>query len=136
MTPNRDARIVVTGIGATTPLGGTAPETWDALLAGRSGARALPAEWLEQFELPVTFAASIAQDPAEVLTKVETRRMDRSAQYALIAGREAWADAGSPEVEPERLAVAFGTGIGGVTTLLDQWDVMREKGPRLSLIHI
>ena len=130
MTPNRDARIVVTGIGATTPLGGTAPETWDALLAGRSGARALPAEWLEQFELPVTFAASIAQDPAEVLTKVETRRMDRTAQYALIAGREAWADAGSPEVEPERLAVAFGTGIGGVTTLLDQWDVMREKGPR------
>lgn len=130
MTPNRDARIVVTGIGATTPLGGTAPETWDALLAGRSGARALPAEWLEQFELPVTFAASIAQDPAEVLTKVETRRMDRSAQYALIAGREAWADAGSPEMEPERLAVAFGTGIGGVTTLLDQWDVMREKGPR------
>lgn len=125
-----DTRIVVTGVGATTPLGGTAVETWDALLAGRSGARTIEADWVQQYELPTTFAASIAQDPAEVLARVETRRMDPSAQYALIATREAWADAGTPEVDPERLGVAIGTGIGGVHTLLSQYDVLKEKGAR------
>lgn len=125
-----DKRIVVTGVGATTPLGGTATETWDALLAGRSGARTIEADWVQQYELPTTFAASIAQDPGEVLARVETRRMDPSAQYALVATREAWADAGEPQVDPERLGVAIGTGIGGVHTLLSQYDVMKEKGAR------
>ena len=128
MTATR--RVVVTGLGATTPLGGTVAETWDAILAGRSGARSMTFDWVEKYELPVTFAATIKTPPTEVLTKVETRRLDPSAQYAMIASREAWADAGSPEVEPERLAVAIGTGIGGVWTLLDQWDNLREKGPR------
>jgi 3-oxoacyl-[acyl-carrier-protein] synthase II len=121
---------VVTGLGATTPLGGTAQETWEALLAGRSGARPMDFDWVAKYELPVTFAATIATKPGEVLTKVETRRLDPSSQYALIAAREAWADAGSPEIEPERLGAAIGSGIGGVWTLLDQWDVLREKGPR------
>ncbi|MDF8263413.1 beta-ketoacyl-ACP synthase II [Luteipulveratus flavus] len=125
-----DQRIVVTGIGATTPVGGTAPETWDALLSGTSGARPIEADWVSRYELPVTFAATIKQDPAEVLARVETRRMDPSAQFAMIASREAWADAGKPEVEPERLGVAIGTGIGGVHTLLSQYDVLKEKGPR------
>ncbi|KNX37410.1 beta-ketoacyl-ACP synthase II [Luteipulveratus halotolerans] len=125
-----DQRIVVTGIGATTPLGGTASETWDALLAGTPGARTIEADWVAEHELPVTFAATIKQDPADVLKRVETRRMDPSAQYAMIASREAWADAGTPEVEPERLGVAIGTGIGGVHTLLAQYDVLKEKGPR------
>jgi 3-oxoacyl-[acyl-carrier-protein] synthase II len=128
MTATR--RVVVTGLGATTPLGGTVAETWDAILAGRSGARPMTFDWVEKYELPVTFAATIKTPPAEVLAKVETRRLDPSAQYAMIASREAWADAGSPEVEPERLAVAIGTGIGGVWTLLDQWDNLRDKGPR------
>ena len=130
MTSNRDRRVVVTGLGATTPLGGTATETWDAALAGRSGARTMPYDWVAQYELPVTFAAMVATPPGDVLAKVETRRLDPSSQYALIAAREAWADAGKPEVEPERLGVAVGSGIGGVWTLLDQWDVLREKGPR------
>ncbi|EWS99601.1 3-oxoacyl-ACP synthase [Intrasporangium oryzae NRRL B-24470] len=130
MTSNRDRRVVVTGIGATTPLGGTATETWEALLAGRSGARPMDFDWVSKYELPVTFAATIATQPAEVLTKVETRRLDPSSQYALIASREAWADAGAPEVDPERLGAAIGSGIGGVWTLLDQWDVLKEKGPR------
>jgi 3-oxoacyl-[acyl-carrier-protein] synthase II len=130
MTSNRDRRVVVTGLGATTPLGGTATETWDAVLAGRSGARTMPYDWVAQYELPVTFAAMVATPPGDVLAKVETRRLDPSSQYALIAAREAWADAGKPEVEPERLGVAVGSGIGGVWTLLDQWDVLREKGPR------
>ncbi len=128
MTENR--RVVITGIGATTPVGGTAPDTWDAILAGRSGVRTMDYDWVEQYELPVKFAATIHTPPEEVLTKVEVRRMDPSAQYAVIASREAWADAGEPEVEPERLGVAIGTGIGGVWTLLNQWDILREKGVR------
>jgi 3-oxoacyl-[acyl-carrier-protein] synthase II len=130
MTSNSDRRVVVTGLGATTPVGGTATETWDAVLAGRSGARTMPFDWVAKYELPVTFAAMVATPPGDVLAKVETRRLDPSSQYALIAAREAWADAGKPEVEPERLGVAVGSGIGGVWTLLDQWDVLREKGPR------
>ncbi|KYH43699.1 beta-ketoacyl-ACP synthase II [Branchiibius sp. NY16-3462-2] len=123
-------RIVVTGLGATTPIGETAPATWDALLAGVSGARTLTQDWVAQYELPVTFAASLKQDPAERLAKVETRRLDPFAQYAMIASREAWEDAGTPDVEPERLAVAIGTGIGGGHSLLAQYDVLKEKGPR------
>ncbi|MCU1538856.1 MAG: 3-oxoacyl-(acyl-carrier-protein) synthase [Humibacillus sp.] len=130
MTSTREHRVVVTGLGATTPVGGTVPETWDAILAGRSGARPMEFDWVSKYELPVTFAATIAVQPIEVLTKVETRRLDPSSQYALIAAREAWADAGAPEVDPERLGAAIGSGIGGVWTLLDQWDVLKEKGPR------
>src|SRR6476646_11949111 len=130
MTSNRDRRVVVTGLGATTPLGGTATETWEALLAGRSGARTMDFDSVAKHELPVTFAATIATKPEEVLAKVETRRLDPSSQYALIAAREAWADAGKPEIDPERLGAAIGSGIGGVWTLLDQWDNLREKGPR------
>ncbi len=125
-----DTRVVVTGLGATTPVGGTVPQTWEAILAGRSGARPMEFDWVSRYELPVTFAAQIHTPPEQVLAKVETRRLDPSSQYALIAAREAWADAGSPEVEPERLAVAVGSGIGGVWTLLSQWDTLREKGPR------
>ena len=120
-------RVVVTGMGATTPVGGTAPETWQAILAGRSGARPMTFDWVSEYNLPVTFAAQIHTDPGEVLSKVEVRRNDPNSQYALIAAREAWADAGGPELDPERLAVAVGTGIGGVWTLLNQWDALRES---------
>lgn len=124
------SRIVVTGIGATTPIGGTAPESWSSLLAGQSGARSLEHEWVAQYELPVTFAAS-ARVPADtVLARPEAKRLDPSSQYALVAAREAWADAGEPQVDPERLGVDFATGIGGLWTLLDGWDTLREKGPR------
>ena len=124
------SRIVVTGIGATTPIGGTAPDSWSALLAGESGARSLEHDWVATYELPVTFAAS-ARVPADtVLARPEAKRLDPSSQYALVAAREAWADAGTPEVEPERLGVDFATGIGGLWTLLDGWDTLREKGPR------
>jgi 3-oxoacyl-[acyl-carrier-protein] synthase II len=125
-----EQRIVVTGLGATTPVGGTAPETWEAILAGQSGVNVMPFDWVETYELPVKIAATIKQPPLEVLTKVETRRLDPCAQFAMIASREAWADAGTPEVEPERLGVVIGSGIGGVNTLLDAWDTLREKGAR------
>ncbi|MBW8171487.1 beta-ketoacyl-ACP synthase II [Ornithinimicrobium sp. Arc0846-15] len=130
MSANSERRVVVTGLGATTPVGGTMTETWESILAGRSGARPLPQEWLDEYELPVTFAATLQTKPSEVLPKVEVRRNDPAGQYALIASREAWADAGIENVNPERFGVAIGTGIGGVWTLLDQWDVLKEKGPR------
>jgi 3-oxoacyl-[acyl-carrier-protein] synthase II len=123
-------RVVITGLGMTSPVGGTTEETWQALLAGRSGVRTLTEDWVTKHELPVTFAATVHTSPSEVLARVEVRRNDPSGQYALVAAREAWADAGAPEIEPERLGVAMGSGIGGVWTLLDQWDVMRERGPR------
>src|SRR5690606_25588973 len=96
-------KIVVTGIGASSPLGGTAPESWDALLAGASGARTLEYDWVQQYELPVTFAAEAKVRPETVLERHEVKRLDPSSQFALVAAREAWADAGSPEVAPERL---------------------------------
>jgi 3-oxoacyl-[acyl-carrier-protein] synthase II len=123
-------KIVVTGLGATSPLGGNATDTWNALLAGESGASPLDYEWVERTSLPITFAAQARVRPVDVLARQETKRLDPSSQFALIAGREAWADAGMPAVEPERLAVDWATGIGGVWTLLDAWDTLRERGPR------
>ena len=92
MSENR--RVVITGLGATTPLGATAPATWEALLAGKSGARTLEESWVSEYELPVTFAATLAESPASTLAKVELKRMDPFTQYAMVAAREAWADAG------------------------------------------
>ncbi|AMM21002.1 beta-ketoacyl-[acyl-carrier-protein] synthase II [Frondihabitans sp. PAMC 28766] len=123
-------KIVVTGIGAISPLGTTFTESWDALLAGASGIRTIEAEWAETYDLPIRFAGSVAGDPAEILTRQETKRLDPSSQYALIAAREAWSDAGSPEVVPERFLVDWATGIGGIWTLTDGMDTLREKGPR------
>lgn len=128
-TPRSDARtIVVTGLGATTPVGGDVASTWDGLLAGRSGVRSLTEEWAS--ELPVQFAARVAVDPGDVLDRVEARKLDRTQQLALVAAREAWADAGTPDIDRERLGVSIATGIGGALTLLGQWDVYRESGPR------
>ena len=127
-SPRSKPRVVVTGLGATTPLGGDVASTWDGLLTGRSGVRSLTQDWAA--DLPVHFAASAAVDPSEVMDRVEARKLDRTQQFALIAAREAWADAGAPKVESERLAVSFATGIGGAVTLIESWDTLREKGPR------
>ena len=127
-------RVVVTGLGTTSPVGGDMPTTWAALLAGTSGAVALTDEWAE--ELPVRIAARVAVEPSEVLERVKARRLDRSGQFALIAALEAWKDSGLSEaseagdVDSERLGVAMASGIGGVTTLLSNYDVLKEKGPR------
>jgi len=123
-------RIVVTGIGASTPLGGTAQDTWTALLAGESGANTLEHEWAGRYDLPVTFAMEAKVRPSEVLERVETKRLDPSAQFALISAREAWADAGAPDIDKTRIGVEYSTGIGGLWTLLDAWDTLREKGSR------
>lgn len=123
-------RIVVTGIGVSSPLGGTAAETWANLLAGKSGTRTLEHEWVSQYELPVHFAAEAAVRPETVLERPVAKRLDPSGQFALVSAMEAWADAGAPEVDPVRLGVDYATGIGGLWTLLDAWDTLREKGPR------
>jgi 3-oxoacyl-[acyl-carrier-protein] synthase II len=122
--------VVVTGLGATTPLGGDVASTWDAMLAGRSGVRPLTQEWAEQ--LPVRIGASLAVEPSEVIERVKLRRLDRSEAIALIAANQAWADAGLADagLDPERLAVSFGSGIGGAQTLLSQDDILEQSGPR------
>ncbi|MFD2418568.1 beta-ketoacyl-[acyl-carrier-protein] synthase family protein [Amycolatopsis pigmentata] len=129
--------VVITGLGATTPLGGDVASTWDRLLAGHSGIRRIEADWTERFDLPVEIAASLAEEPTERIPRVQARRLDRCEQIALLAARQAWADAGFAEptdehtdVEPERLGVSIGTGIGGPVTLLVQDDLLEEYGIR------
>ena len=121
-----DKRVVVTGLGATTPLGGDVASTWAAMLAGRSGVQALTDDWAQ--DLPVRIAGTAAADPAEVIGRVQARRMDRCEQFALVAAREAWADAGQPEVSPERLGVSVTSGIGGIGSILAGYDILKEKG--------
>lgn len=127
--------VVVTGIGAVSPLGGTAEETWESALAGTSGVKALDNDWQEKYDIPVNFAAAV--DPAVVedkLTRVQAKRLDPSSQFALISAKEAMADAGfseeGAEVDADRLAVSWATGIGGVWSLLNGWDTLREEGSR------
>jgi 3-oxoacyl-[acyl-carrier-protein] synthase II len=132
MTTVIDDDIVVTGLGATTPLGGDVETFWAGLLAGRSGVAALTEEWAPS--IAVRIAARMAVDPTEVLPRVQARRLDRSEQAAIIAAREAWHDAGftgtaaENGLDPTRVAVVIGTGIGGVTSLMDQHDIMHAKG--------
>ena len=125
MTEERDT-VVVTGLGAITPLGGDVASTWAAMLAGRSGVVRLTEPWAK--ELPVRIAAPAAADPAEMVGRVPARRMDRCEQFALAAAREAWADAGAPEADPERLGVAVTSGIGGIGSTIAGYDLLRAKG--------
>ncbi len=125
--------VVITGFGGITPLGDDAPTTWANLLAGKSGLSTIDAEWTE--ELPVRFAGQVKTDLGQWISRVDSRRMDRVSQLALVAAREAWADAGyglddENETDPERLGVSVGSGIGGLVTTLDQWDIHRDKGLR------
>jgi len=119
-------RVVVTGLGATTPLGGDVASTWDGMLAGRSGTTALTDDGFAS--LPTRIAAPAAVDPATVLDRVQARRLDRCEQFALVAAREAWADAGAPEMPPERLGVVVSSGIGGISTILAGYDTLRDRG--------
>ncbi|QXJ20787.1 beta-ketoacyl-[acyl-carrier-protein] synthase family protein [Actinomadura graeca] len=139
-------KVVVTGFGATTPLGGDLPSTWSALLAGKSGIR--PLQWEGVENLPVRFAATLAVDPSEVMPKQLLRKLDRNQAIALIAAREAWTSAGfAPPatrkgkkgddtagveggfaVDGERLGVVLSSGIGGLHTALNSYDVYKDKG--------
>lgn len=127
--------IVITGLGATTPLGGDLASTWAGMLAGRSGVSAITEEWAA--ELPARIAAFAAVDPSTIIDRVKARRLDRSTQLALIAAQEAWTDAGfdwdaeeGTQVDPHRLSVSVASGIGGLHSLLNNWDTQRDKGYR------
>ncbi|GAA4208818.1 beta-ketoacyl-ACP synthase II [Actinocatenispora rupis] len=134
MTSHTRPDVVVTGLGATTPLGGDVASTWDGLVNGRSGIRKLDTDWAEM--LPVRIAGLMVDDPANHIDRVKTRRMDRSEQAAVVAARQAWADAGIPDdIDKERVAVSVGTGIGGAKTLVDQHDRLMTKGARLVSPH-
>ncbi len=123
-----ERRVVITGLGALSPLGHDVASTWSALLQGKSGVRHLPADW--PADIPAKIAAPVATEPSELMDRVEMRKLDRSEQFALIASREAWRDAGEPKVANERLGVVIASGIGGVLTLLGAYDVLKEKGAR------
>jgi 3-oxoacyl-[acyl-carrier-protein] synthase II len=123
-------RVVITGLGTTNPVGGDVASTWEALVKGQSGVRHLDDDWAE--DLPVKIAGRIAVEPIEVLERVKARRLDRSSQFAMVAAMEAWADSGldGADVDGDRLGVAMASGIGGVTTLLANYDILLEKGAR------
>src|SRR6202012_1362765 len=123
---NDRVSVVITGLGATTPLGGDVASTWSAMLAGTCGVVRLTEPWVDK--LPVKIAAPAVVDPVAVIGKPQARKMDRCEQFALVAAREAWADAGSPEVEPYRLGVAVTSGIGGIGSTLTAYDALRDKG--------
>jgi len=119
--------VVVTGLGMTTPLGGDVATSWAAALAGVSGITTIDAEWVA--DQPSKIAGQLKVPPGEVLDRVEARRMDRGQQAALIAAREAWTDAGAPEVDPERLGTVIATGMGGLISLMEAYDLLLDRGP-------
>ncbi len=131
-------KVVVTGLGAITPIGENVQETWANALKGVSGVHALENDWVEQYDLAVRIGATAPTPSEEAVSRVQAKRLDPSGQFSVAAAREAWNDAGfsgdnadtSDEVDPTRVGVAFGTGIGGVWTLLDAWDTMQAKGAR------
>jgi 3-oxoacyl-[acyl-carrier-protein] synthase II len=126
-------RIVVTGIGAMTPLGGDLATSWDGLLAGASGVGLVEDDWAA--DLPVRIAARLPIDPGASLPRKDARKLDRCEQMAMVTAREAWADAGRPEVDPHRLAVVIGTGYGGVQSTLSQHRVVEAGNARRMSPH-
>ncbi|MFK4147668.1 beta-ketoacyl-[acyl-carrier-protein] synthase family protein [Streptomyces sp. NPDC004065] len=128
-------RVVVTGLGAVTPLGASVDELWKGLLDGRHGIRELEGE--EFAELPVRTAGVVPVDPAALLPRAAARRMNRAAQFAVLAARQAWADAGFAEggtresgLDPERVGVSLGAILGDASILVGGDRKLREKGPR------
>ena len=123
---NASTRVVITGVGAITPVGADVPTTWQNMLAGQSGVKTLTADWAER--LPCKIAAPAAAEPTTLIDRVQARKLDRCEMFALIAAREAWADSGKPDVDPLRLGVVVASGIGGISSTLQAYDTLREKG--------
>jgi 3-oxoacyl-[acyl-carrier-protein] synthase II len=121
-------RVVVTGLGAVTPLGSSAPETWRAALAGESGI-----DWIRSFDasgFPVRVAAEVKDfDATGVASPKEQRKLDRNVLLALAAGKEAVESAGMNGFDPSRAGIVFGSAIGGILGIMEQSDVLRERGP-------
>ena len=121
-------RVAVTGLGAVTPIGNDVKTTWDAAVAGHSGV-----DWIRSFDasgLPVRIAAEVKDfDPAQVASPKEVRKLERNVLLSLGAAREAIGDAGLNGFEPTRVGIVFGTAIGGVMGILEQGEILRERGP-------
>lgn len=126
----RFPNIVVTSLAATTSIAGDVDATWKGLLAGESGIEVLPDPWVEEYDLPVRIGGHLKVSPDEGMSRVEIRRMSFVERLALNLARKVWADAGSPEVDKERLGVVIGTGLGGGEALVDAVDKMRAGGYR------
>ena len=120
-------QVVVTGLGMTTPVGGDVDSSWQRVLSGQPGIRVIDEPWVDV--QPSKIAGIMAVDPADVLDRVDVRKMDRSQQAALIAAREAWADAGITSIDPDRLGAVVASGIGGITSLMNSYDTLLERGP-------
>jgi beta-ketoacyl-acyl-carrier-protein synthase II len=121
-------RVAVTGLGAITPVGNSAPETWRAAVDGVSGI-----DWIRSFDAsayPVRVAAEVKDfDPTGLASPKELRRLDRNVLLALGAAKEAVADAGLNGYDPLRVGITFGSAIGGVIGIMEQGDLLRERGP-------
>jgi beta-ketoacyl-acyl-carrier-protein synthase II len=120
-------RVVITGLGAVTPVGNDARSTWRAAVAGQSGVDTIQA--FDPTGFPVRIAAEVKDfDPSGIAPPKEARRMERNVLLALAASQEAWQDAGAPEVDSERVGIVYGSAIGGVIGIADQAEVLRERG--------
>ena len=121
-------RVAVTGMGAVTPLGNSARETWERALAGESGI-----DWIRGFDasdFSVRIAAEVKDfDPSDVASPKEARKLDRNVLLALAAGKEAVESAGLNGFDPSRVGIVFGSAIGGILGIMEQSEVLRERGP-------
>lgn len=120
--------VVVTGIAMTTSVATDAEATWKALMDGKSGIRLLDDPFVEEFDLPVRIGGHLLEEFDGQLTDDENQRMSYPQKMATVLGRRVWADAGSPEVDPRRLLVSIGTGLGGAEALVFAYDGMRDEG--------
>lgn len=120
--------VVITGVAMTSALAADAEETWTALIDGRSGIRPLTEPFVEELGLPARIGGKLLEDFDSELTRVELRRLSYLQKMALLLGRRAWAHSGSPDVDPTRLAVSIGTGLGSTEELIFAYDDMRQRG--------
>ncbi|GAS97063.1 3-oxoacyl-ACP synthase [Mycolicibacterium canariasense] len=127
-TGNGLPNVVVTGIAMSTALATDAEGTWKKLLNGESGIRKLDDPFVEQYDLPVRIGGHLHEDFEDDLTRVEKRRLSYLQKMATVLGRRVWDNAGAPEVDPRRLMVSVGTGLGSTEELLFAYDGMRERG--------
>ncbi|CAM3394359.1 beta-ketoacyl-ACP synthase [Mycobacterium frederiksbergense] len=129
-TGNGLPNVVVTGVAMTTALATDADTTWKKLLAGESGIRTLEDDFIEMYDLPVRIGGHLLEDFDSELTRVELRRLSYLQKMSTVIGRRVWENAGSPEVDPKRLMVSIGTGLGSAEELVFAYDGMRAKGLR------
>ncbi len=120
--------VVITGVAMTSALAADAEETWTALIDGRSGIRPLTEPFVEELGMPARIGGKLLENFDSELTRVELRRLSYLQKMALLLGRRAWAHSGSPEVDPTRLAVSIGTGLGSTEELIFAYDDMRQRG--------